>query len=113
MHWQVVFTDEARQEFNQLPARERSAMIHALDKLAAEGPAALRYPHSSAVQGADRLRELRLRAGRSAWRALYRRAGEVFVVAAIGPEAQADKRGFGRAVAAAQARLDLIEEDHT
>ncbi|MGH3798528.1 MAG: hypothetical protein ACRDTD_00045 [Pseudonocardiaceae bacterium] len=39
--------------------------------------------------------------------------GEVFVIAAIGPEAQADKRGFGRAVAAAQARLDLIEEDQT
>ncbi|HSZ28750.1 MAG TPA: hypothetical protein VK784_03205 [Pseudonocardiaceae bacterium] len=53
------------------------------------------------MQGADRLRELRLR------------AGEVFVVAAIGPEAQADKRGFGRAAAAAQARLDLIEEDQT
>ncbi len=112
MHWQVVFTDEARQEFNQLPAREQTAMIHALDKLAAEGPV-LPYPHSSAVQGVDRLRELRLRAGRSAWRALYRRVGEVFVVAAIGPEAQADKRGFRRAVAAAQARLDLIEEDQT
>ena len=67
MHWQVVFTDEARKEFDQLPAREQSAMIHALDKLAAEGPA-LPYPHSSAVQGADGLRELRLRAGRSAWR---------------------------------------------
>ena len=77
-----------------------SSLIHALDKLAAEG-SALPYPHSSAVQGADRLRELRLR------------AGEVFVVAAIGPEAQADKRGFGRAAAAAQARLDLIEEDQT
>jgi hypothetical protein len=100
MHWQVVFTDKARQEFNQLPAREQAAMIHALDKLASEGPA-LPYPHSSAVQGADRLRELR------------RRVGEVFVVAAIGPEAQADKRGFGRAAAAAQARLDPIEEDQT
>jgi hypothetical protein len=100
MYWQVVFTDEARQEFNQLPTREQAAMIHALDKLAAEG-SALPYPHSSAVQGADRLRELRLR------------AGEVFIVAAIGPEAQADKRGFGRAAAAAQARLDLIEEDQT
>ncbi|MGH3992103.1 MAG: hypothetical protein ACRDSN_06510, partial [Pseudonocardiaceae bacterium] len=39
--------------------------------------------------------------------------GEVFVIAAIGPEAQADKRSFGRAVAAARARLDLIEEDQT
>jgi hypothetical protein len=110
MGWQVLYTDEAQQEFNELPAREQAAMIHAIDKLAAEGPA-LPYPHSSAVQGADRLRELRLRAGRSAWRALYRRVGDVFVIAAIGPEAQADKRGFGRAVTAAQARLALIEED--
>jgi hypothetical protein len=50
-------------------------MIHALDKLAPEGPA-LPYPHSSAVLGANRLRELRLRAGRSAWRALFRRVGK-------------------------------------
>lgn len=112
MHWQVVFTDEARQEFNQLSAREQAAMIHALDKLSSEGPA-LPYPHSSSVQGADRLRELRLRAGRSGWRAFYRRVGTVFVIAAIGPEAQVDKRGFGRAIAVAQARLDLIEEDQT
>ena len=87
-------------------------MIHAVDKLAAEGPA-VPYPHSSAVQGVDRLCELRLRAGRSAWRALHRRVEDVFVIAAIGPETQADKRGFERAVAAAQARLDLIEEDET
>jgi hypothetical protein len=110
MHWQVVYTDEARREFSRLPAREQAAMIHAVEKLAAEGPA-LPYPHSSAVQGADRLRELRLRAGRSAWRGLYRRLGDVFVIAAIGPEAQSDKRDFARAVTAAQMRLDLIEED--
>lgn len=35
------------------------------------------------------------------------------VLPAIGSQAQANKRGFGRAVAAAQARLDLIEEDQT
>jgi hypothetical protein len=38
---------------------------------------------------------------------------EIFVIAAIGPETQVDKHGFGRAVAAAQARLDLIEDDQT
>jgi len=31
MHWQVVYTDEARDEFHQLPAREQTAMIHAID----------------------------------------------------------------------------------
>lgn len=110
MQWRVAYTDEARAEFNQLSVREQAAMIQAVDKLAATGPA-LPFPHSSGVQGADRLRGLWLRAGRSAFRGLYRRVGEVFVIAAIGPETQADKRGFGRAVAAAQARLDAIEED--
>ena len=50
MRWQVLYTDEAQQEFNELPAREQAAIIHAIDKLAAEGPA-LPYPHSSVVQG--------------------------------------------------------------
>jgi hypothetical protein len=50
---------------------EKAALINAEAKLAALGPG-LPYPHSSAVQGADRLRELRPRGGRSPWRALYR-----------------------------------------
>jgi len=37
MHWQVVYADEARDEFNQLPAREQTAMIHAVDKLRSAG----------------------------------------------------------------------------
>jgi len=68
------------------------------------------YPHTSAVRGAEGLRELRPRAGRSAYRALYRRVGEVFVVAAVGPEAQSDPRGFDRAVRRAQERLAKVEE---
>jgi hypothetical protein len=54
----------------------------------------LGYPHTSAVRGAPALRELRPRAGRSAYRALYRQIGEVFVVAAVGPEAQSDPRAL-------------------
>lgn len=83
---------------------ERRAIANAIDKLAVSG-AQLAYSHSSAVQGASGLRELRPRAGRSPWRAFYRRAGEMLVVAAIGPEAQADPRGFRRAVEDALARL--------
>jgi hypothetical protein len=49
-------------------------------------------------------------AGRSAWQALYRQVGEVFVVAAVGPEAQSDPRGFDRAVRRAQRRLADLEE---
>jgi hypothetical protein len=49
-------------------------------------------------------------AGRSSWRAFYRRVGDVHVIAAVGPEAEADKRGFDRAVTAAIARLAELEE---
>jgi hypothetical protein len=63
------------------------------------------------VLDADRLRELRPRAGRSAWRALYRQVGEVFVVASDGPEAQSDPLGFERAVRRALRRLADLEED--
>ena len=78
------------------------------EKLEALGPG-LGYPHSSAVRDADRLRELRPRAGRSPWRGFYRRFGDVFVLAAVGPEAEADPRGFKRAVLTAEERLSEVE----
>ena len=84
-------------------------MANAVEKLQALGPQ-LPYPHQSNVEGAERLRELRPRAGRSPWRAFYRRFGDVFVIGAVGPEAQVDKRKFARAVDEAIARLDEVEE---
>ncbi len=70
--------------------------------------AQLGFPHSSAVQGATKLRELRPRGGHSSWRAFYRRVGDEWVLAAIGPEAQADPQGFRRAVRLAEQRLALV-----
>jgi phage-related protein len=95
--WAVVYLLEAQLERSVLPKTERAALINADAKLGAFGPL-LDYPHTSAVRGAEGLRELRPRAGRSTWRALYRRVGEVYVVAAVGPEAESDPRGFQRAV---------------
>lgn len=69
----------------------------------------LPYPHQSDVRGASSLRELRPRAGCSAWRALYRRVGQLFIVVGVGPEAEVDPRGFDRAVGAALTRLDDLE----
>src|SRR5436305_2552022 len=106
----VYLHPEAVKELDQLPATERVAILNAVEKLRALGPA-LGYPHSSAVRDADRLRELRPRAGRSPWRAFYRQVGKAFVVAAIGPEAEVDPRGFKRAVAVAESRLSEVEED--
>jgi hypothetical protein len=55
------------------------------------------------------LRELRPRAGRSPWRCIYQRIGDIFVIAAVAPEAQKDKAGFERAATAAKTRLAEIE----
>ena len=103
-----MFIDEAATKRMALPATERHALLHAVEKLEVFGPL-LRFPHTSAVQGFAGLRELRPRAGRSPWRALYRRVDDAFVVAAIGPEAQEDHRRFEKAARLAMARLAELE----
>ncbi len=107
--WTCRYLAEAAAERNALVPREKAALINAEAKLAALGPS-LPYPHSSAVRGAERLRELRPRGGRSPWRALYRQIGEEFVVAAVGPEAQVDPHGFASACRRAELRLAQLEE---
>lgn len=108
--WTYRYVAEAAAERDALVPREKAALINAEAKLAALGPA-LPYPHSSAVQGADRLRELRPRGGRSPWRALYRQVNDEFVIAAVGPEAQVDRRGFTGACRRAEVRLTEIEDE--
>jgi hypothetical protein len=56
-------------------------MDTALGKLREIGPA-LGHPHTSNVQSARNLGEVRPRQGRSPWRGLYRQIGQVFVVGA-------------------------------
>ena len=41
--WRVVFTDEAAKERLSLPAAERNALLHAVEKLEAFGPR-FRFP---------------------------------------------------------------------
>ena len=91
--WGVKYHPDAEAEYAALGFREALAVDSAVEKLKSLGPK-LPYPHSSAVQGADRLRELRPRGGRSPTRALYRQVGDEFVIGAIGPEAEHERRGF-------------------
>jgi hypothetical protein len=108
--WSVRYHPAARAELRELPAHERKALNSAADKLAVLGPQ-LPFPHSSKVMG-DRggsLRELRPRARRSSWRAIYTRIADTFVIASIAPEAQRNKTGFDRAIAAAKARIAEVE----
>jgi len=105
----ATYLPEAQKERDALPSKERVALYNAVTKLEAVGPA-LGYPNTSAVQGTNHLRELRPRAERSPWRGLYRLVGEIFVIAAVAPEAQHDPKGFKRACAAAERRLNELEE---
>jgi hypothetical protein len=106
--WTVLYLPQAQVERSKLPARERVAVDRAVEKLEALG-AQLPYPHSSHVQQADNLRELRPRGGNSPWRALYRKIGDVFVIAAVCPEAQQDRRKFDRGCDDAADRLAELE----
>jgi hypothetical protein len=106
---EVEILPQARAELKALAPREAQALFRAIAKLAVRGEE-LGYPHTSAVQTVSApLRELRPRQGDSPVRALYGRIGSRLVVAAIGPEAQADPRGFARAVQAALTRLAAVE----
>ncbi|SDS03562.1 Phage derived protein Gp49-like [Brevibacterium sandarakinum] len=107
--WSVVDHPDAEDEHRKLSAREAVAVDNAIAKLELLGPK-LPFPHNSGVKGADKLRELRPRGGRSITRALYRQFGDTFVVGAYGPEAEYDPKGFVRACRAAERRLDQIEE---
>jgi hypothetical protein len=92
-------------------ASERAAIQHAREKLEAVGPQ-LSAPHSSAIKGeaGSGLRELRPRAGRSRWRPIYRRVRPgIFVILAVAPEAQIDRRGFNEMVRSARRRLQELE----
>lgn len=107
--WTVRYLDEALGERDDVPVPERVALDRAVDKLEVFGPR-LPFPHQSDVRDASGLRELRPRAGRSPWRAFYVRTSDEFVIAAIGPEAQVDRRGFRRAVQHALVRLENYQK---
>jgi hypothetical protein len=110
--YEVLWHPDADAERAAIPdAAERTAIQHAGEKLEALGPR-LGAPHTSAIRGEDGsgLRELRPRAGRSRWRPIYRRLQpRTFVILAIAPEAQIDKRGFDRKVANARRRFEELE----
>ena len=108
--WEVRYHPKALDERDKLTVQERAAIAKAVEKLNLFGPN-LPHPHQSAVRGsgAEGIRELRPRAGWSRWRPLYGRVGDVFVILAVGPEAQTDRRRFAGAVRAAKERLVDVE----
>lgn len=110
--WIVVWHPSASTELSEIPsAGDRVALVHASEKLTAEGPR-LRFPHQSAIQGEDGkgFRELRPRRGGCPWRAIYRQVDKrKLVILALAPEAHVSKRGFDAAVAKARTRFEALE----
>ncbi|HET9163463.1 MAG TPA: type II toxin-antitoxin system RelE/ParE family toxin [Solirubrobacterales bacterium] len=111
--WEVAWHPKALHEKNAIEdVTERVAIAHVIEKLEVDGPT-LQSPHQSAVRGEEGsgLRELRPRRGRSRWRPLYRRAdGALFAILAVGPEAEIDRAGYGRALRRAKQRLKRLEK---
>lgn len=108
--WTVKYLAAAAKERDALPPRERVAIFNVVRKLQALGPD-LPAPHSSDARGAPGLRELRPRGGHCPWRPLYRRIGDRFVIAAIAPDGETDRRGFAAACGRARDRLTEQEQD--
>lgn len=114
--YSVLWHPDAAEERNAIPdKRELAALQHAREKLVAEGPR-LGFPHSSAVRGekAQGLRELRPRRGRSAWRVIYSRIEpRIFVILAVGPEANVDRKRFNTMIEHAGDRLRDVKKART
>lgn len=105
----VEFHHAARAEFNAIPSEnEKEAMREVIRKQEAQD-GELGAPHARAIVGSRGLWELRPRAGRSRWRAMYRRVGHRMLVGAFGPEARIDRPGFDQAVRRAEARIAEYE----
>jgi hypothetical protein len=116
MAWIVIIHPDASVELDAVPTGDRVALDNAIEKLKLHGDR-LGAPHTSAIRGVkETLRELRPRSGRSRWRAFYRRVGNRFIIAAIGPEATVNAAGFRRTVSNALQRLSAyaqINEENT
>ena len=105
----VVYHPEYETEWRNLPPSEKVALASAVEKLQVDSQ--LGFPHTSLVRGSiSGIRELRPRRGRSQWRGLYRRVGDVVVMLAVAPEAMIDQRAFSRALAEAERRLGEVKE---
>lgn len=81
----VIYDPDAVAELLAMKSKEEyRALLNAIRKLGELGEQ-LGPPHVKSLKGSQgaALRELRPRQGRSDWRAIYRRAGDFYVILAI------------------------------
>jgi hypothetical protein len=99
--WVVDFDSDAVIDFEDVKARgDRKAVFNVIQKLKDVGPD-LPSPHMKSLKGEADLFELRPKQGACEVRPIYARLGQRFMVLAVA----AKKKGFERAVVAANDRL--------
>jgi hypothetical protein len=102
----VIYDPDAVTELLAMKSKEEHrALLNAVRKLGELGEQ-LGPPHVKPLKGsrAASLRELRPRQGRSDWRAIYRRAGDFYVILAIDRH-----KNFTSLIERAQARVDRYD----
>lgn len=108
-NFDVLWHPEAEDEAAGLVSKESVAIENAIEKLRSAG-VKLDKRHSDHV--GDGLWELRPRAGRSPWRAIYKRIGETtFVILAVCPEYEENKKGFNKGLKDAAKRFAELDLD--
>jgi hypothetical protein len=109
----VRYLPEAREERREIKdSKERKAIDRAVDKLEQLGPDLIQ-PHQRNVEGStESLRELRPRRGSSQWRPLYWRHDEkTFIIGAVAPEVDTNKRGYNLGIRHAEERKGQFEAE--
>jgi hypothetical protein len=103
----VIYDPDAVSELLAMKSKEEHrALLNAVLKLRELGEQ-LGPPHMKPLKGerAAALRELRPKQGQSDWRAIYRRAGEFYVILAIDRH-----KNFAAMIERAQARAELYDQ---
>lgn len=102
--WIVHWDHRAVVDLNEYDKSVLKSVLTVVDFLHRLGPKIVE-PHSKALKGERKLRELRPGGGRILVRPLYIRWHDrEFVILAVGPESQVDGSGFRQAVARAKDR---------
>jgi len=102
----VIYDPEAVVELLAMKSKEEHrALLNAVRKLGEIGEQ-LGPPHMKPLKGgsAAALRELRPRQGQSDWRAIYRRAGDFYVILAVDRH-----KNFAALIERAQARVEQYD----
>jgi Phage derived protein Gp49-like (DUF891). len=105
----VLWHPDAESEASSIDAGELAAIENGISKLRSAGTK-LDKRHSDHV--GDGLWELRLFRSRSPWRAIYKQVGKKeFVILAVCPEYEQNKKGFRKGCKDAAKRFEELEAD--